>query len=218
MPRQMRGESGLTNGRVSCTNCLWEGLGDNFNGHFCSTYQNAIIPKDSVSPVGSNWITPGPTIKMPGSTLDTHESPENATLKNIESVEVGEIGGIMFTSNGKFKCLDCGESFGKRNELLEHNCGDDVFVDPRSPLDYITAEVAAKQESYGDSISFTSSVAKILWPKGMPVEVFPDALILLRVLDKVCRLSRGKALPDEGRKDAWKDIIGYALRALERER
>lgn len=68
--------------------------------------------------------------------------------------------------------------------------------------------VDEKQAQYGDAISATGEIMEILFPDGIPKEKLKDALLILRILDKICRLSRGNG---EGGESPFRDISGYGL-------
>ncbi len=64
-----------------------------------------------------------------------------------------------------------------------------------------------KNEQYGSSFSETHKIMQILYPGGVSPADYPDMLAIVRILDKLFRISRG----DQGDESAWKDICGYAL-------
>ena len=68
--------------------------------------------------------------------------------------------------------------------------------------------VAEKNESYGDSFGEASKVLEVLYPNGIPVSGYRDALALIRVVDKLFRLANKK---DAFGESPWRDICGYAL-------
>lgn len=67
--------------------------------------------------------------------------------------------------------------------------------------------VTAKNEQYGDSAAVTGTMLQVLFPKGIPVAKYGEAMLIVRVLDKLCRISRG----NQGDENAWQDIAGYAV-------
>ena len=67
--------------------------------------------------------------------------------------------------------------------------------------------VDRKQMQYGDSFGQTPALLGILYPDGVPVGGYPGLLAIVRVLDKLCRISRG----DQGDESAWNDVAGYAI-------
>lgn len=89
--------------------------------------------------------------------------------------------------------------------------------DPRlSPYAVVADEIAqtviAKQAAYGDSFGKSGHVVGLLWPDGIPVEAYGDALAVVRVIDKLFRIATHR---DAFGEDPWKDVAGYAvLRAV----
>lgn len=67
------------------------------------------------------------------------------------------------------------------------------------------ALVEEKNEQYGDAINDTGSFLKLLFPDGIPVEYYNDIGVLVRVFDKMKRISNGHT------EDSWKDIAGYGI-------
>lgn len=71
--------------------------------------------------------------------------------------------------------------------------------------------VQEKHNAYGDSAGRTGEIMKILYPKGIPVNAYKHALLMVRVLDKLCRISTDPSYKGE---NPWMDILGYALLAV----
>lgn len=69
------------------------------------------------------------------------------------------------------------------------------------------ALVDRKQREYGDSFHRSAAIIRALWPNGIPVEAYTDALAVIRVIDKLFRVSAGRV----GDEDPWRDIAGYGL-------
>jgi hypothetical protein len=69
------------------------------------------------------------------------------------------------------------------------------------------ALVDRKQREYGDSFHRSEAIVRALWPNGIPVEAYTDALAVIRVIDKLFRVAAGK----QGDEDPWCDIAGYGL-------
>ena len=65
-----------------------------------------------------------------------------------------------------------------------------------------------KQAQYGDAITASEQIMNILFPEGIPKNKVKLSLLLVRIVDKLCRLSRGNG---EGDEDAFGDIAGYGL-------
>ncbi|NBP56185.1 hypothetical protein EBU71_06570 [bacterium] len=72
-----------------------------------------------------------------------------------------------------------------------------------------------KNKAYGSSFDQAGDFLKLLYPNGIPVDAYTDALCIVRIFDKLKRLSNTNGLPaNEGKIDAWKDIVGYGLLGL----
>ncbi len=67
-----------------------------------------------------------------------------------------------------------------------------------------------KQKAYGRSAERSGAILAILFPDGIPPERFQEALLIVRVLDKLSRIATGAK--DE--ENPWQDVAGYALLAL----
>jgi hypothetical protein len=68
--------------------------------------------------------------------------------------------------------------------------------------------VQTKQEAYGDSFSKAGEVMRILYPDGIPPEKMGDALVIVRMLDKLFRIATDRDALGES---PYRDIAGYAL-------
>lgn len=78
----------------------------------------------------------------------------------------------------------------------------------------IAEVVEEKDRQYGDSFGRVSKIMDVLYPVGIPKEQYDDALYMVRVLDKLCRISTGRADPE----DPDMDIIGYTLKRIAKRR
>lgn len=67
--------------------------------------------------------------------------------------------------------------------------------------------VDRKQEQYGDSFHESHKVLEHLYPEGILPDQYPDLLAVVRVLDKLFRISRG----NQGDESAWNDVAGYGI-------
>lgn len=65
-----------------------------------------------------------------------------------------------------------------------------------------------KNKAYG-GISRVAEAMKVFFPNGIPIEKLEDSLLVVRVLDKINRISGGKKAAFG--ENPWKDIAGYAL-------
>lgn len=79
----------------------------------------------------------------------------------------------------------------------------------------IGALVERKQAAYGDSFGKAGEVMRILYPEGIPPEKMDDALVVVRVIDKLFRIATMK---DAFGESPWADIVGYGLLALMRDK
>jgi hypothetical protein len=69
--------------------------------------------------------------------------------------------------------------------------------------------LSSKNKAYGNSIYVATDVMKILYPNGISPDQIDDALFMVRVIDKMCRISRGnkKAFGE----NPYKDGAGYFI-------
>lgn len=72
----------------------------------------------------------------------------------------------------------------------------------------IATLVYEKNAAYGDAINKTNEILSILYPDGSAHADQKTLLILIRVLDKICREATNHDVEN------WKDIAGYALRVV----
>jgi len=90
--------------------------------------------------------------------------------------------------------------------IPEHLKHQKIFFELGEKLGYTTA---VKNDSYGDAFLQIVKIFEILYPDGISVEQYKNATLLVRVLDKICRISNGNAnVFDE---DAFLDLGGYSL-------
>lgn len=66
-----------------------------------------------------------------------------------------------------------------------------------------------KNTQYGDSFSKAPEILSILYPDGVTPYQYQDLLTIVRILDKINRISTGKADSE----DPYKDIAGYSILA-----
>jgi len=76
----------------------------------------------------------------------------------------------------------------------------------------VVSIVKEKNREYGSAFQKVSHILSILFPNGIPTNKYHDVAILVRVLDKVCRIA--SANDKDVKKDAWLDITGYGLLRL----
>lgn len=79
----------------------------------------------------------------------------------------------------------------------------------------IAAEVAelvkAKNAAYGEAHFKSAAILRLLFPAGVPVDRMHDLALIVRVLDKLCRIATDR---DAFGEDPWRDINGYSLLKL----
>lgn len=68
--------------------------------------------------------------------------------------------------------------------------------------------VDEKNKAYGNSFAEAGEFLKILYPSGIPVEAYNDALTLTRIFDKLKRIATNN---DPFGEDPFFDIAGYAI-------
>ena len=69
--------------------------------------------------------------------------------------------------------------------------------------------VDEKQAAYGDAIMAVEQMMLVLYPDGVKPEQYRDMLLLVRTMDKQCRIAKGdKTAFGES---PWLDIAGYGL-------
>lgn len=73
--------------------------------------------------------------------------------------------------------------------------------------------IEEKQAAYGDSFGKAGDVMRILYPLGIPPQKLDDALVVVRVLDKLFRIATDRDALGES---PWQDIAGYGLLAAAR--
>lgn len=72
-----------------------------------------------------------------------------------------------------------------------------------------------KRKAYGNAFFQSSLILKALYPKGIPLDSYNDALTIVRICDKLFRIANSQGKPDLMNEDPWQDIAGYAILALE---
>lgn len=97
-------------------------------------------------------------------------------------------------------------------------------IDPAHLSDYermglrLGELVTSKQKQYGRSAEKTGAIMRALYPDGIQGHQMDDALLTVRVLDKLSRIAqRGKDGKDLGGETPWKDIAGYGLLGWEKD-
>lgn len=72
--------------------------------------------------------------------------------------------------------------------------------------------VQAKNLAYGNSAGNAGAIMRILYPNGVQPHQYDDALLVVRVLDKLSRIAqRGADGKDKGGESPWSDLAGYSI-------
>lgn len=74
--------------------------------------------------------------------------------------------------------------------------------------------VEEKNEAYGDSFSKAGKIMQSLYPNGISLLQMEDALVVVRILDKLSRIANRK---DAFKENPYRDIAGYGLLGMRRE-
>lgn len=76
------------------------------------------------------------------------------------------------------------------------------------PLSMELGELVNKKSvAYGDSARRAGKILSILYPAGITPSQYADLLLMVRVLDKLSRISTG----EKDQESPWLDIAGYGL-------
>lgn len=86
---------------------------------------------------------------------------------------------------------------------------DSSFARLKGLASEIGQTLQVKNMQYGDSFSKAPEILKILFPNGVQPEMYDDLLTIVRMLDKLNRISAGKGETE----DPYKDLAGYAILA-----
>lgn len=82
----------------------------------------------------------------------------------------------------------------------------------KSKYEQIGAEtgklVAEKNLAYGDSFAKTGDFMKLLYPEGIKPSQYKDALLLVRMFDKMVRIATDK---DAFGESPFRDLCGYSI-------
>jgi hypothetical protein len=73
----------------------------------------------------------------------------------------------------------------------------------------ITELVQKKNLAYGDAVNTCWSLLSALYPKGIAPDQLKDALLVIRILDKLCRIAKGDAKAFG--ESPFSDIAGYGI-------
>lgn len=70
--------------------------------------------------------------------------------------------------------------------------------------------VSEKNAAYGDSAKTSGDILRLLYPRGIRPDQYDNALLVVRVLDKLSRIAHHGSQDPMG-EEPWKDIAGYGL-------
>lgn len=97
-------------------------------------------------------------------------------------------------------------------------CTEEIATRPRPPRSFeaqgtaLGRLVEEKQVAYGDSAGKAGRIMAVLYPDGIPAHAYDDALLMVRVIDKLSRIAqRGVDGKDLGGESPWRDIASYGL-------
>lgn len=106
-------------------------------------------------------------------------------------------------------------SAGELNCLIEyyfHTCRPGDRVVEKNPFEAQAFQLAQvleqKRKSYGDSANISGKLLSVLYPYGIRPEQYGECGLIVRILDKLCRIATGKVWFNE---DGWMDLAGYAM-------
>jgi len=79
--------------------------------------------------------------------------------------------------------------------------------------------VQSKNKAYGSAFDKAGEFLSVLFPNGVPVDRYKDMLCLVRMFDKMMRISTSEFEgTDEKREEAYRDLAGYSLLGLNSEK
>jgi hypothetical protein len=68
--------------------------------------------------------------------------------------------------------------------------------------------VAEKNQAYGDAIASVGPALRLLFPDGIRPEQYDDLGLIVRVWDKLSRVTHDKGF---GGESPWRDLAGYGI-------
>ena len=93
----------------------------------------------------------------------------------------------------------------------------------RTDLERMATEIGSlcvrKEQEYGSAVYVTTEIMRALYPGGIRSHQMGDALLLVRIADKMCRIaSRDEDGDDKGGESPYEDIAGYGLLGARKDR
>ena len=123
-------------------------------------------------------------------------------------LQSGNVIGCERNGHSTVYCNDC--------EIDNVDCPAYKKMPEKPTYETVSEEVAklveSKQRQYGDSFGNSYKILEVLYPNGIQLKDYQDLLTVVRVIDKLFRITRG----DQGEESGWKDINGYSLLSLVR--
>lgn len=86
------------------------------------------------------------------------------------------------------------------------------YVELNEVIENLKATLFSKREAYGNAFNDAPKILECLYPDGVSVDQYSDLLSIVRILDKLHRISNGADT-----EDPWQDIAGYAVLAMEKK-
>lgn len=81
---------------------------------------------------------------------------------------------------------------------------------------FVTTNTIDKNRKYGDAARRVTDLLYVLYPDGITPDQYPNALLLIRLLDKVVRLaSYTPERLDADDESPWIDVAGYGVLGAE---
>lgn len=80
-----------------------------------------------------------------------------------------------------------------------------IITDKASQLASFLIE---KNAQYGDATTKVANILSILYPNGIQPDQYMEVLVVVRMLDKFCRIATNHK---DNKEDAWADLSGYSL-------
>ena len=111
-------------------------------------------------------------------------------------------------------CSKQGHSVIFCEDCMVENCQEKSVNQYEQAAKEIVQLVTQKQKEYGNSFGNADKIMKVLYPTGISLDQMKDALVIVRIIDKLFRISHG----NQGQENAFQDILGYALLAVVRNK
>jgi hypothetical protein len=122
---------------------------------------------------------------------------------------------MLHLTNGRVTgCSKQGHSTIFCEDCMVENCQDKSSNQYEQAAQEIALLVTRKQKEYGNSFGNADKIMKVLYPTGISLDQMKDALVVVRIVDKLFRIANG----DQGSESAFSDINGYSLLAIVRNK